>query len=68
MDKPGSASWTGDLWGGLAAMLVSLPSAIAPTAASTGARSPTTTPTVKGISMSVRRSSVLIVIRRMFPA
>ena len=29
MDKPGSASWTGDLWGGLAAMLVALPSAIA---------------------------------------
>ena len=24
MDEPGSASWTGDLWGGLAAMLVAL--------------------------------------------
>ena len=29
MDKPGGTSWTGDLWGGLAAMLVALPSAIA---------------------------------------
>lgn len=29
MDKPGSAFWPGDLWGGLAAMLVALPSAIA---------------------------------------
>ena len=29
MDKPGGSSWTGDLWGGLAAMLVALPSAIA---------------------------------------
>jgi SulP family sulfate permease len=29
MDKPGGASWPGDLWGGLAAMLVALPSAIA---------------------------------------